>query len=73
MNANIRTAPFSNVQVELLKLYQTGVPDEYLEDLKILIARFLFTKARAKADKIWDAKGYTDEILNDLLKKEYAN
>lgn len=63
-----RTAPLSNLQVELLKLYQTGVPDQYLEDLKILIARYLFAKASAKADKLWDEKKYTDELLNELLK-----
>ncbi len=68
MTALKRTAPLSNVQVEFLKLYQAGVPDEYMEDLKILIARFLFAKARAKADKLWDEKGYTDEIINELLK-----
>jgi hypothetical protein len=28
-----------------------------VEFLKILIARFLFAKARAKADKLWDEKG----------------
>ncbi len=63
-----RTAPLSNLQIELLKLYQTGVPDQYLEDLKILIARYLFAKARAKADKLWDEKKYTDELLNEILK-----
>ncbi len=62
-------APLSNLQVELLKLYSAGVPDEHLEGLKILIARYLFAKARAKADKIWDEKKYTDEIINTLLKE----
>lgn len=62
-------APLSNLQVEFLKLYSAGVADEYLEDIKILIARFLFAKARAKADKIWDEKKYTDEIINDLIKQ----
>jgi hypothetical protein len=62
-------APLSNLQVEFLKLYSAGVADEHLEDIKILIARFLFAKARAKADKIWDEKKYTDEIINDLLKQ----
>ena len=61
-------APLSNMQVELLKLYAAGIGDEHLEDLKILIARFLFAKARAKADKIWDEKKYTDEIINALIK-----
>ena len=52
--------------MELLKLYSAGIPDEHLEDLKILIAKFLFEKARAKADKIWDKKKYTDEIINNF-------
>jgi hypothetical protein len=62
-------APLSNMQVELLKLYSAGIADEHLEDLKILIARFLFAKARAKADKIWDEKKYTDEIISNLIKQ----
>lgn len=69
MSVSKRTAPLSNLQLELLKLYSAGVPDQYLEDLKILIARFLFAKARAKADNIWDEKKYTDEILNELLQR----
>jgi hypothetical protein len=69
MSVEKRTAPFSNLQIELLKMYSAGVPDQYLEDLKILIARFLFAKARAKADQLWDEKGYTDQLLNDLLTK----
>lgn len=60
-------APLSNMQMELLKLYSAGVPDEYLDDIKILVAKFLFAKARAKADKIWDEKNYTDEIINGLI------
>ena len=69
MDSQKRTAPLSNLQLELLKLYQAGIPEEYFEDLKILIARFLLAKARAKADKIWDDKKYTDEILTDLLNR----
>ncbi len=57
----------SNMQFELLKLYSAGVPDAYLEDIKILVARFLFAKARAKADKLWDEKSYTDETIDGLV------
>ena len=62
-------APLSNLQVELLKLYSVGISDDNLEELRILIARFLFAKARAKADKIWDEKQYTDELINEQLKQ----
>ena len=68
MTSDNRSAPLSNMQVELLKLYQAGVPDEYLNDLKILIARFLFENARAKADQHWDEKKYTDDLIIELLK-----
>lgn len=61
--------PLSNLQLELLKLYSAGVPDQYIEDIKILIARYLFARARAKADKIWDEKKYTDELLSELLQR----
>jgi hypothetical protein len=63
-------APLSNMQVELMKLYSTGVPDEYLNDIRILVAKFLFAKARAKADQIWDDKAYTDSLINELVKKQ---
>ncbi len=62
-------APLSNMQVELLKLYSVGIADEHLEELKILIAKFLFAKARSKADKVWDEKKYTDEVINALIQK----
>ncbi len=70
MDTTKRTAPLSNLQLELLKLYAAGVPDKYLDDLKILIARFLFAKARAKADQIWDEKQYTDELLTEILQRK---
>ena len=62
-------APLSNMQIELLKLYSAGVPDEHLAGVRILVAKYLFAIARAKAGKIWDEKKYTDEIINDLLKQ----
>ncbi|TAK41811.1 MAG: hypothetical protein EPO28_08165 [Saprospiraceae bacterium] len=59
--------PLSNMQVELLKLYSAGVPDEYLADIKRIIAKYLFEKARDRADKIWDEKGYSEETLKKWI------
>ncbi len=61
-------APLSNLQIELLKMYSSGVSDEYLNDIKIIIAKYLFNKAQERADTIWDSKGYSDEIINQMLK-----
>ncbi len=49
---------------------RTRQTDGYLEDIKVLVARYLFARARAKADKIWDEKQYTDELILELLAKD---
>lgn len=55
--------PFSNMQIELLKLYAAGVPDELLPEIKELIARFLLARAREEAGKIWLEKGYDEKTI----------
>jgi hypothetical protein len=62
--------PLSNIQAELLKVFSADVPDKDLEELKTIIARFLLDKARDEADAAWDKKGYTDEILQQMLIKK---
>jgi hypothetical protein len=62
--------PLSNIQFELLQLFNADIPDKYLEELKTVIARFLLDKARNKADIIWKDKGYTDEKLRQILIEE---
>ena len=57
--------PLSNVQAELLKLFSADIPEDYLLELKKIMAQFLFEKARDKADAIWDEKGYSDEQFHN--------
>lgn len=52
--------PLSNVQVELLKLYSTGIADDTLVDLKKTMAKFFLDRMRKSADKVWEEKGYSD-------------
>ncbi|MCC7356879.1 MAG: hypothetical protein IT410_04710 [Candidatus Doudnabacteria bacterium] len=66
---NVRP-PLSNMQMELLKLYSAGVPDEYLVEIKEMIARFLLAKARDEAGKVWQEKNYSDETVGKWLKGE---
>jgi hypothetical protein len=60
--------PLSNLQMELLQLYASGVPDEYLTEIKEMIARFLLSKAREEAARVWAEKGYDDETAQQLVK-----
>lgn len=62
--------PLTNVQVELLKLFSAEIPENRLLELKKVIAKFLLDTARDNADAIWDAKGYSDEKLQQILDKK---
>jgi hypothetical protein len=62
--------PLSNIQAELLKLFSADIPDKHLAELKNMIVLFLIDKARDKADNVWDEKGYTGEILQQIPDKE---
>ena len=66
MDKSVKT-PLSNVQSEMLKLFASNIPDEHLIELKKVMAKFLLEKARDKADKIWEEKGYDDQKLTDIL------
>lgn len=60
--------PLSNLQLELLKLYAAGVPDEYLAEIKEMIARFLLAKATQEAGKVWQEKNYSDATAEKWVK-----
>lgn len=61
------SAPLSNLQLELLQLYAAGVPDDYLPELKNVIANYLLNKARDEADRQWDARGYDESKVQAWL------
>ncbi len=44
----------NSAQIELLKLFVRGFPDEYLVGLKNLIANFLVEKKLNENDNVWD-------------------
>jgi len=69
MTLNIEP-PLSNIQMELLKLYATGISDESLQELKIIIARFLMEKARIKINEVSQERGYNQETLENLLNSD---
>jgi hypothetical protein len=65
--------PFSNVQLELLKLYTRNVTDDDLGAIKDLLAQFFAKKATELADKAWDEKGLSDDfILNSHNRTPYT-
>lgn len=62
--------PLSNVQMELMKLYGTGMSDADLNELKNVLAKFYADKAIAAADKLWDEKGLTNDDMDKWLNEK---
>lgn len=61
---------FTNVQLELLKLYGREVTDEELLDIKQLLSDYFMGKAIDRADKIAVDKGYTQDTFDSWRNEE---
>ena len=62
------TSPrFSNIQLELLKLYSRNLPDEELIKIKQLLADFFAERAMAGADAWWDANNWSEADVDRML------
>lgn len=59
--------PLSNVQMELLKIYSTGLTESEIEELKTVLSGFYASKAIKQANEIWDKKGLTDADMEEWL------
>jgi hypothetical protein len=64
--AEIRS-PFSNLQMELLKLFSTNLSDKDLRELKDQLAQFYAQKSISLADQVWMEKNLTNEDMDGWL------
>ena len=55
----------TNVQIELLKLFQYNLPDKQLAEIKNLLARYFAETATEEMDRLWEEKGWNDQTMND--------
>ena len=59
--------PLTNIQLELLKLYSTGMSDEYLLELKDVFANYFAQKAIQLANEVWDERKLTNRDMDKWL------
>ena len=50
---------FSNLQIELLKLYANQIPERQLLEIKRLLAHYFAEQATAAMDRYWNENGIT--------------
>ncbi|HYV94691.1 MAG TPA: hypothetical protein VE978_23150 [Chitinophagales bacterium] len=60
----------SNLQLELLKLFSRNISEEELLDIRRMLARYFMERAVDSADKIWDERGYSQELMEKWLKED---
>ncbi len=62
--------PFSNLQMQLLKLYARQISDEDLLAINQRIIDYFAEKAVNAANEVWDKEGYSNELMDEWLKTD---
>jgi hypothetical protein len=55
----------TNVQIELLKLFQYNLPEKQLAEIRNLLAKYFAQSAAEEMDKLWDENGWDNNTMND--------
>lgn len=55
--------PLTNLQLELLKLYASDVPEQQLYDIKLLIGNYFAEQATQAMDIFWDENALSAEDM----------
>jgi len=58
----------TNVQLELLKLFQYNLPEKQLAEIKNILAKYFANSATAEMDKLWEENNWNNDVM-----KEWAN
>lgn len=54
----------SNLQLELLKIFQFNIPEKQLLEIKQLLVDYFFKKITHDFDELWDQNGWTEETMH---------
>ena len=59
------TGKLTNVQIELLKLFQYDLPEKQLVEIKNLLARYFANSATAEMDKLWEENNWSNDMMKE--------
>ncbi len=62
------TSKLTNVQLELLKLFQYNLPEKQLAEIKNMLAKYFADTATAEMDRLWEENDWDNETM-----KEWTN
>lgn len=64
---NILDKPLSNLQLEIIKLFNYELSETDLIELKRVLANHFAEKASDEMDKLWEKKNWSDETMDNWL------
>jgi hypothetical protein len=59
------TGKLTNVQIELLKLFQYNLPEKQLAEIKNILAKYFAKSATSEMDKLWNEQGWDNETMKN--------
>ncbi|WP_426667257.1 hypothetical protein ACPPVU_14630 [Mucilaginibacter sp. McL0603] len=64
----------TNVQIELLKLFQYNLSEKQLTEIKNMLAKYFAKTATAEMDKLWEENDWNNDVMkvwaNEHLRKK---
>jgi hypothetical protein len=60
---SVPSQKLSNLQLELLKVFSRNISDDELIEVRRMLAKYFMQKAVQSADKVWDEKSYSQELM----------
>ena len=67
---NILDKPLSNLQLELIKLFNYELSESDLIELKRVLAIHFADKASSEMDRIWEKENWSDETMDSWLESD---
>ncbi|WP_316769000.1 hypothetical protein [Pedobacter frigiditerrae] len=53
----------TNLQIELLKLFQYNLPENQLAEIKNMLAKYFANSATTEMDKLWEENKWDNETM----------
>jgi hypothetical protein len=66
----LQDGPLTNLQLEILKVYNVELPEEQLLEVRDLLARYFADKASDEMDRLWEEKNWSNDTMREWLKGE---
>ena len=67
----IEAQKLTNLQVELIKMFNRQVPEEQLLEIKNLLAKYFADVATHEMDKLWVENNWSNDTMEEWLEEHH--